>query len=72
MTELKPCPFCGGEARLKTDFRWPRYGKFAGQRVQAFEVVCDNADCIIYNADNKYFLNENRAIKAWNRRVDND
>lgn len=66
--ELKPCPFCGGKAEIKTDTRFPRYGKYADQAVTAYEVCCTNTECIIYNADNKYFLSAEEAVKAWNNR----
>ena len=68
MTELKPCPFCGGKAELKQDMRYPRSGKYAGMSVKAYEVICPNSDCIIYNADNNYFFTREEAAEAWNRR----
>lgn len=67
----KPCPFCGNEPRVQRDSRWPRSGPHEGERVDAFEVVCDNFNCPIYHADNKYFLSEEDAIRAWNRRLEN-
>lgn len=69
MAELKPCPFCGGEALLKGDIRYPRP---ACEATPAFEVICENIDCIIYNADDVYFLRPEDAVEAWNRRVKND
>lgn len=53
MIELKPCPFCGGEASLITISSDNRY--FA---------VCDDCD----NRTNECFEVE-EAIEAWNRRV---
>ena len=67
--DLKPCPFCGAKPRLQTDFRFPRHGKYAGQRITAYEVVCDTLVCPIYHADNTYFMTEEKAVKSWNRRV---
>lgn len=64
--ELKPCPFCGGDAKLKTDTRYPRP---ACEPRKAFEIVCQNPECIIGFVDEKYFLTEKQAIEAWNRRV---
>lgn len=69
MDKLKPCPFCGKEPRIQRDGRWPRSGPFEGQRVDAFEVVCDNYRCPIYHADIRYYLSEEDAVKAWNRRA---
>lgn len=66
---LKPCPFCGQLPRLQRDDRWPRSGPHEGERVDAFEVVCDNYKCPIYHADIVYFLSEQEAVDAWNRRA---
>lgn len=65
MTKLKPCPFCGYRPILKSDNRYP---KPECERVTAYEVVCTNMGCIIYNADDRYFLRAKDAIEAWNRR----
>lgn len=69
MDNLKPCPFCGMIPVMQTDYRWPRYGKYAGKRVDAFEVVCKNWECILHNVDNNYFLSAEEATEAWNRRM---
>ena len=66
----KPCPFCGYLPSIQHDSRWPRSGPHEGERVDAFEVVCLTDDCVIYHADNVYFLTEEDAIKAWNRRAE--
>ena len=68
-TRIKPCPFCGNLPRLQRDSRWPRSGPHEGERVDAFEVVCDNYGCPIYHSDNVYFLSEQDAVDAWNRRT---
>ena len=68
MAELKPCPFCGGEAELK------KYMCSLGN--DGYYVV----ECKICGAKGKAirntsFISENdekRAIEAWNRRADND
>ena len=64
--DLKPCPFCGGEAKLKQDIRYPRP---ACKPKEAFEVVCQNWDCIIGFVDEHYKLTAKEAVEAWNRRV---
>ena len=53
--ELKPCPFCGGEAIIT-------YSK-----IGFHQVYCSNEDCIanelkMYNSNT-----EDEAVKIWNR-----
>ena len=55
-TELKPCPFCGGKARL--------HEIASTYHVLWRYVMCDN--CLTSN-DN--YSTEEEAIAAWNRRV---
>lgn len=66
--ELKPCPFCGGGAKLQQDIRYPRPTR---RKRRAYEVFCTNPECFLYHVDENYFLDENEAIEAWNRRVGN-
>ena len=67
INDLKPCPFCGKEAVLKSDIRWPSDNN--GESVTGYEVVCVNYKCPIYKADNTYFRSPEEAIAAWNRRI---
>lgn len=64
--KLKLCPFCGGEAKMKRDIRYPRP---KCEAKEAFEVVCQNATCIIGFVDDRYYLSEKMAAEAWNRRA---
>ena len=66
MEKLKPCPFCGKPALIKSDNRYPRPER---ERITAYEVICTNYDCIIYNCDNNYFRSPKEAMDAWNRRA---
>ena len=60
MTELKPCPFCGGEGVLQEHV-------FHGYS-STYGVVC--FDCC---AETKqFFTDKNVAIRAWNRRAEHD
>lgn len=61
MTELKPCPFCGGEAEISK-------GRFDGKDTSY--VMCKKCEAWgeFFFVSPKYASNE-RAIKAWNRRV---
>lgn len=54
-TELLPCPFCGGEARmLGTKERW-------------FNPACSNAECGCEWTDS--YATEAEAVEAWNKRT---
>lgn len=67
-SKLKPCPFCGGEAFMQYDHRYPDDSE---DGIAAFEVICTTFGCPIYRADNTYYYSEADAIKAWNRRTNN-
>lgn len=54
MNELKPCPFCGRKPELRHDDDGFSY------------IVCANDNCYVRTDGH---LNDNAAIKAWNRRV---
>lgn len=62
--ELDRCPFCGGKARLATDFR--------GLTLVAF-IKCDacRAKTEEFGASINYTAIE-KAAEAWNRRVNNE
>lgn len=59
MTELKPCPFCGGEAEVveRQPFEWCD---------RVYYVRCRSMKC-----DNRTGIEERKkeAIKVWNRRA---
>lgn len=56
MEELKPCPFCGGEARIQTfHFR--------------YRVGCGTNGCIA-GRFNRAFDTPEKAAAAWNRRAE--
>lgn len=54
MTELKPCPFCGGEAHTYRNHLW--------------HVACERAwhGCVTMSA----FVTEAEAVEAWNARAE--
>ena len=76
MIELKPCPFCGGEAKLRVS----HHGDFTGIHVEM--ITCIDVCCKNCNAKSKmkyanvhnisYETADKEAIEAWNRRVDDD
>ena len=57
-TELKPCPFCGGEAEMLKSPRCER----------KYVVICKNELC--YASVGNYSFTKENAILAWNTRKD--
>lgn len=60
MSELKPCPFCGGTSAIVE-----RYEHHEGQ--WRYRVVCP--DCM-GQVDSGWWQNAAQAIEAWNRRTE--
>lgn len=58
MTELKPCPFCGGEALTTYNTKF------------GFQVFCSNEKCFMNTIIMTSFDTEEQVIEAWNRRVE--
>ena len=55
--KLKPCPFCGGEAKIgSTD-------------IFGFEVRCTVCPC---DVGRYWFVKKEEAVTAWNRRFSDD
>ncbi len=72
-TELKPCPFCGGKAKLNNRAECCGHGCF----VELHYVACTNckasgavADSFLDNGDDETL--KTLAIKRWNRRADDE
>lgn len=59
MNDLKPCPFCGGEA----DCNNVAFEK-GNKKMWAVE-------CIECGVVSNFFYTEEKAIEAWNRRAEN-
>ena len=59
MAELKPCPFCDGEAVLEE--------AYISRTLQAYKVYCKNYSCLGYYI-NQSFNSKDKAIAAWNKR----
>ena len=55
--ELKPCPFCGGDAII--DY---------GMGINKYWVLCDNEKCGLRPMTDAY-ANKSVAKKVWNRRA---
>ena len=62
MDELRPCPFCGGEAEVIPHM----YFSLAlnGWKPERYGVVCKDCN----TSGNQFFRGEQQAIEAWNRR----
>lgn len=57
--ELKPCPFCGGEARIIAKPYEPKVC-----------VGCDDDTCLGFSGLGWLYDSEKEAIEAWNRRAE--
>lgn len=65
MAELKPCPFCGGEAVVVPH-------KFFSEALKAWKVDRYGVECKKCRTSSYQFWGcEKHAIKAWNRRANN-
>ena len=61
MSELKPCPFCGGEAQM---------GVNRESTVREYYIGCMNCHIRLYKIGYKRFWSETEAIAAWNSRAE--
>lgn len=60
--KLKPCPFCGGEAKVG----------YAINDYNRWGVSCNICGCVVEVGFGEYDDTPEEAIKAWNRRRDNE
>ena len=60
MIDLKPCPFCGGEAIIVYS---AKRKDFYGRDIEGTAIACDNCNATIF------FRSRRLAIEAWNRRA---
>ena len=69
--KLKPCPFCGGNAKLITSAPSKLFSD-EGETIH-FKVKCDADDTGCIGAFvNLWEITKERAIEKWNRRAEND
>ena len=64
--KLKPCPFCGSEAKFSPSLDDKTHGL----------IECTNKNCYArvdwYDVASRTTLDFEKAIEAWNRRVSNE
>lgn len=78
MSELKPCPFCG-EAKLLTVcdnsnrvyLHHPVFGELREPKPDRFWAACMRCGAALHG-DTFGYKNEEEAISAWNRRMNNE
>ena len=58
MSELKPCPFCGGQAKA-----------FYCEESGTFDVQCQACGAIPYIGYRRSGMSPDKVIEAWNRRA---
>lgn len=64
MSELLPCPFCGGEAFVRIDIT-------LNQMQSRYRVGCDkDSNCHGWYGHSRYYSTEAEAIAAWNSRAE--
>jgi hypothetical protein len=63
MDELKPCPFCGGEAE-RTKPGWSNF-----YQKKLYGVHCIDAGCVAFDTE-PHFFKQKDADDAWNRRAE--
>ena len=64
MDVLKPCPFCGQQAKLHIRLN-------VRQRMNMYAVICPNKSCVGHNLYTLFWVKDD-AIKAWNRRTSHE
>ena len=73
MDKLKPCPFCGSEAKTIKIYMHGRHSKIRGPY---YVVGCSDPECILYAHEKSARLifrtrNERFLARRWNRRLNN-
>ncbi len=69
MVELKPCPFCGGEAFVTMKEAADASNNMADLVVECHECLCVVWGDFIENPDWEILQKINQAIEAWNKRA---
>lgn len=67
--ELKPCPFCGGKAKVVNRDVEPQGDTWYGKKIELFIECTDCGACLFDECFHEGFYNEEQAITAWNTRT---
>lgn len=67
MSELKPCPFCGGKAEYKTYMSQPTL--FSSSKRHIYYICGDCEAQTKAFRESVHYSAEEKAAEAWNRRV---
>lgn len=67
MPELKPCPFCGGDAEKRYIKRKKLFASMRFPYNTHYVYVC----CKVCGATSRVCVSVENAIEAWNRRANN-
>lgn len=62
MNELKPCPFCGGEAKIY---------EYKDVEFLVHNADCNTVQCKTCGCGTSYEPTAERAIETWNVRIEN-
>lgn len=76
MEDLRLCPFCGGRPYIREIVFCDLPSAVSSDdgfiyHIKKYRVICDNAFCFCHQ-QTRLFSTTEKAIEAWNRRVDND
>lgn len=69
MSELKPCPFCGGEAEIVKRDVEPQGDPWYGKKIELFVGCKECGACLFDECFHEGFGSEEQAMSAWNKRT---
>jgi len=66
--KIKPCPFCGSEAKLKVTEDNSDYCYENGKILEYYDIQCTNKECYLCDGADWNLRNREDIIKMWNTR----
>lgn len=74
MEELKPCPFCGDSPYIREIVFCNLPAAVSAddgliEHIKKYQIICDNALCFSHQ-QTRLFSTQEKAVEAWNRRID--